>query len=366
LEKETLAAYEGHDADIPSNEGYILDAQGELKQRQSIALSRKASRKSIERNSTNNDVEKAGEAGSTDEDDSNMVWWDGPDDPLNPINFKPWIKTLNICLVSAICFVTPLGSSMFAPGVPELMREFKSSNVELASFVVSVYVLGFAVGPLFFAPLSEIYGRLPVYHACNALFLACNIACALAPNLNFLVGFRFLAGVFGSAPLTNGGGTIADLVTQEKRGKAMSGFVMGPIVGPISESHRSISLAVSNILSRACCWRLFESSQGLEMDVLGPLHALWIYWTSQLSLHERDVCRCHSPTQDDPATGRNWKEGAALQARCRPFTSRFLPPFDHTSHENARQVSNRSVTVTLRRGHIRLPVSPFHNLHACL
>lgn len=241
LEKETLAAYEGHDADIPSNEGYILDAQGELKRRQSIALSHKASRKSIERNSSNNDVEKAGEAGSTEEDDSNMVWWDGPDDPLNPTNFKPWIKLLNICLVSALCFVTPLGSSMFAPGVPELMKEFKSSNVELAGFVVSVYVLGFAVGPLFFAPLSEIYGRLPVYHACNALFFACNIACALAPNLNFLVGFRFLAGVFGSAPLTNGGGTIADLVTQQKRGKAMSGFVVGPIFGPISESRRSIS-----------------------------------------------------------------------------------------------------------------------------
>lgn len=65
------------------------------------------------------------------------------------------------------------------------------------------------------------------------------------------IGFRFLAGTFGSAPLTNGkrnsqrvwnmlivssgGGTIADLVTQEKRGKAMSGFVMGPILGPISE-----------------------------------------------------------------------------------------------------------------------------------
>jgi hypothetical protein len=240
LDKETLAAYEGHDVDIPSNEGYILDAQGELKRRQSIALSHKASRKSTERNGNGaKDVEKAGEEVSTEEDDSNTVWWDGPDDPANPLNFKPWMKILNITLVSAICFVTPLGSSMFAPGVPQLMREFKSDNVELASFVVSVYVLGFAVGPLFFAPLSEIYGRLPIYYTCNALFFACNIGCALAPNLNFLVGFRFLAGVFGSAPLTNGGGTIADLVTQEKRGKAMSGFVMGPMIGPISKFYIS-------------------------------------------------------------------------------------------------------------------------------
>jgi hypothetical protein len=226
LEKETLAALEGHDADIPSNEGYILDEQGERRRRQSIASHRKASRKSVDKNGTK-DVEKAGEEVSAEEDDSNVVWWDGPDDPANPLNFKPWMKILNITLVSAICFVTPLGSSMFAPGVPELMEEFKSDNVLLASFVVSVYVLGFAIGPLFFAPLSEIYGRLPVYHFCNASFFAFNIGCALATNLNMLVGFRFLAGVFGSAPLTNGGGTIADLVTPEKRGKAMSGFVMG-------------------------------------------------------------------------------------------------------------------------------------------
>jgi MFS family permease len=97
--------------------------------------------------------------------------------------------------------------------------------------VVSVYVLGFAVGPLAFAPLSELYGRIPVYHACNVCFVAFTIACALATNLNMLIAFRFLAGVFGSAPLTNGGGSIADLVEQAKRGKAMSGFAMGPIVG---------------------------------------------------------------------------------------------------------------------------------------
>jgi hypothetical protein len=241
IEKETLAAYEGHDADIPSNEGYVLDKQAELKRKQSIASNTRAARKSGENNGTK-DVEKEGGEVSTDEDDSNVVWWDGDQDPANPLNYKPLIKVLNITLVSAICFVTPLGSSMFAPGVPELMKEFKSDNVLLASFVVSVYVLGFAIGPLFFAPLSEIYGRLPVYHCCNAAFLAFNIGCALSTNLNMLVVFRFLAGVFGSAPLTNGGGTIADLVTQEKRGKAMSGFVMGPMIGPISEFlTRSIS-----------------------------------------------------------------------------------------------------------------------------
>jgi hypothetical protein len=207
-EKVDLAAYEGHDADIPSNEGYVLDERGELKRQQAVALQHTAShksQKSHDASATRRDVEKeANEMSAEESEDPNIVWWDGPEDPQNPMNFSGWLKTLNIALVSGICFVTPLASSMFAPGVPDLMREFRNSNVLLAGFVVSVYVLGFAFGPLVLAPLSEMYGRLPIYHVCNICFLAFTIGCALATNINMLIGFRFMAGVFGSAPLTNG------------------------------------------------------------------------------------------------------------------------------------------------------------------
>lgn len=62
-------------------------------------------------------------------------------------------------------------TAMFAPGVPSLMREFKSDSKELASFCVSVYILGFAAGPMLFAPLSELYGRTRIYHVCNIGFI---------------------------------------------------------------------------------------------------------------------------------------------------------------------------------------------------
>lgn len=228
---EELATYEGHDADVPSNEGYILDARGELRRQQSIARQRSASRNKSHgisgKHGANGDLENATGGAPGEEGDPNIVWWDGPDDPQNPLNWGRWLRMLNIFLVSGICFVTPLASSMFAPGVPDLMKEFNSTNTELGAFVVSVYVLGFAFGPMFLAPLSEIYGRLPIYHVCNISFMVFNIACALATNLNMLIGFRFLAGIFGSAPLTNGGGSITDIVRQEKRGRAMSFFVIG-------------------------------------------------------------------------------------------------------------------------------------------
>ena len=113
------------------------------------------------------------------------------------------------------------------------MTEFHSTNDELGSLVVSIYLLGFAAGPLVIAPLSEINGRLPLYHTCNVLFAAFTVACAFAPSLNSLIGLRFLQGCAGSAPLAIGGGTITDLIPQERRGKYMGLYTLGPTLGPI-------------------------------------------------------------------------------------------------------------------------------------
>lgn len=48
---------------------------------------------------------------------------------------------------------------MFAPGVGQLVQDFKITSTELSSFVVSVYLLGYCFGPLLIAPISEMYGR---------------------------------------------------------------------------------------------------------------------------------------------------------------------------------------------------------------
>lgn len=127
----------------------------------------------------------------------------------------------------------PLGSSMFAPGVPQLMQEMSLTSTELASFVVSVYLLGFCCGPLLIAPVSEIWGRRIVYNVCNFLYTVFTVACALAPNIGSLIVFRFLAGCAGSSPLTLGAGSIADMFVQEKRGGAMAAWALGPLIGPV-------------------------------------------------------------------------------------------------------------------------------------
>ncbi|KAI4209543.1 MAG: hypothetical protein LQ351_007534 [Letrouitia transgressa] len=181
--------------------------------------------------------------------DPNIVDWTGPDDPEKPTNWSTGVKMGIVTIISSITFLTPLASSMFAPGVPEVMTEFKSTNIELASFVVSIYILGYAFGPLVIAPMSELYGRLWVYHVCNLGFIIFTVACAVASDINMLTAFRFFEGLFGSAPVTIGGGSIADMIVQEKRGKVMSIWVMGPLLGPI------IGPVAGGYLSEAKGWR---------------------------------------------------------------------------------------------------------------
>ncbi|CZR69700.1 uncharacterized protein PAC_19600 [Phialocephala subalpina] len=80
--------------------------------------------------------------------DRNFIFgWDEPDDLTNPLNWSP-----RKCLIWAL----PLASSVFAPGVPQLMKESHSTDAKLASFVVSVNVLGFAAGPMVITPVSEL------------------------------------------------------------------------------------------------------------------------------------------------------------------------------------------------------------------
>ena len=138
---------------------------------------------------------------------------------------------------------------MFAPGVPQVLSDFNSDDALLGSFVVSVYILGYATGPLIVAPLSECYGRKWVYHATNVLFVIFTVACAVASNLNMLIGFRFLAGCAGSAVLTMGGGTVADMFRQEERGSAIALFSAGPLLGPV------VGPVAGGFLSQAKGWR---------------------------------------------------------------------------------------------------------------
>ena len=74
--------------------------------------------------------------------DKGIVGWNGQDDPAMPLNFSKRRKWFLLGLVSTITFVSPLASSIFAPGVEFMDKDFHNTSSLLSSFVVSVFVLG--------------------------------------------------------------------------------------------------------------------------------------------------------------------------------------------------------------------------------
>lgn len=192
-----------------------------------------------------------------------------PRDPYNPQDWsirKKWSITILTALSTlAVAFV----SSAFSGGLAYIMLEFGVSE-ELSILGISLFVVGFAVGPLLWAPMSESFGRQILYFVTYAALVAFNAAAAGAPNFPGLVILRFFAGTFGASPLTNSGGVIADMFSAKERGFATACFAAAPFLGP------SIGPIVSGFVGETVGWRWIEGVMAIFTGVLWIVCSLLI------------------------------------------------------------------------------------------
>ncbi|KAM5446988.1 hypothetical protein MaudCBS49596_006168 [Microsporum audouinii] len=223
-------------------------------------------------------------------DELSPVDWNGPDDPENPLNWTAFKKWLAITIIAYITFVTSYGSTIFAPGVPALLQEFGVTNTSLASFVVSIYILGFCVGPLFLAPFSELYGRMHIIHLSNVLFLIFSIACAVSTNFGMFIFFRLMQGVSACPALTLGGGMISDLMVPTERGKALSIWAMGPLLGPV------VGPVIGGYMNETTGWRWTFWFTAIMMGVSALASAAILRETYAPILLERKAARFRKQT----------------------------------------------------------------------
>ncbi|KAH7254554.1 hypothetical protein MRS44_016769 [Fusarium solani] len=154
-----------------------------------------------------------------------------PDDAGNPFNWSKLARWRITMVSAATCFAVAFSSSAYTGTMKELMFHFRASNT-LITGGVSLYVLGFALGPLLWAPLSEIYGRQIVFFISYGLYVVFSAACTADDGVATLLVLRFFAGTFGSSPLTNAGGVISDVFRADERSIAMGLFSLAPAMGP--------------------------------------------------------------------------------------------------------------------------------------
>jgi MFS family permease len=192
-------------------------------------------RQLIDHASITPEVEAWDYAGSGTDADPYVVTWI-ENDPRNPMLYPALWKWGMTLLVGFVTLAVSFVSAAYTGGGPAIIAEFNCSEVEFV-LGLSLFVLGFAIGPLLWAPLSELYGRQILFSTTYLGLTIFNAGAAGAQNIATLVVLRFLAGAVGSAPLTNAGGVLADMFNAKQRGMAMCVWAaapfMGPVIGPI-------------------------------------------------------------------------------------------------------------------------------------
>lgn len=104
-------------------------------------------------------------------------------------------------VVAMFTLLSPVSSTMVAPALGAIAKDFGIKQEFLSQLTLSIFILAYAVGPLFLGPISEMYGRAIVLQLANIFYLVFNIACGFARNEGQLIAFRFLSGLGGSVPV---------------------------------------------------------------------------------------------------------------------------------------------------------------------
>ncbi|GAB7348615.1 hypothetical protein MBLNU459_g6992t1 [Dothideomycetes sp. NU459] len=156
-------------------------------------------------------------------------------------------------VVALVAAAGTAASSIDAAVLPQYSEYWHVSEVA-GTLATALYLIGFAVGSQFAGPFSETLGRNIIYIVTMFIYMLFLMACALAPTFGGHITLRFLAGFFGSTPLTVGGGTIADLWNPLEKtfGFPIYAFVgfSGPLFGPVIGSY----IGPSGLSWRWCEW----------------------------------------------------------------------------------------------------------------
>ncbi|KAJ5605401.1 major facilitator superfamily domain-containing protein [Penicillium lagena] len=248
-----------------------------------------------------------------------------PDDPKNPKNFSTPYKIWLVFQMSLLAMTGALGSSIISPGSTEI-AEYTKVSTEVTSLTVALFVLGWAFGPMIWAPISEIYGRrLGMLPAVFILGLF-SIGTATSKNAAAIFLTRFFGGIFASAPISNVPAALGDIFPPATRGNAMTFVALcitgGPTIGPIVGS----ALTVNHSLG----WRWTQYVEAIIAFFLFALCALCLPETYAPVLLKRKAWRLRKSTGDErywhPHDKKFDVHNVATKHLVRPLVMLFTEP----------------------------------------
>ena len=164
----------------------------------------------------------------------------------------------------------------------------KSASILL----VTVWELGEAGGPLLIAPLSEIYGRYPVFIVANTVFILGTVLAAVSPTTGLFIFARFLTGFAVASNVLNPA-VIGDIYESEFRGSGMSLVMLAPLFGG------AIGPAVSGVIGETLGWRMIPSICAAVAVVCQVFFLIFFRETYKIPILQRRAARLRKETNDD-------------------------------------------------------------------
>ncbi|KAG8529355.1 uncharacterized protein KY384_005991 [Bacidia gigantensis] len=211
----------------------------------SSSTSRPSTRGSTERTPTPSDIEKSPDiifptpaieptttrsSTRSQHPDFEVDW--AENDPGNPINWSSRYKATATALVAWSTLVVVVYSTSYTSGLYGMMKDFQIDSEPVVTLGITTYLVGLAIGSMFLAPLSEMYGRKPIYVIAMSLFTLLIIPCGLATSLPEVIVVRFIGSLAGASMIANSPGTVSDISTEKNRALFFSIWSIGPLNGP--------------------------------------------------------------------------------------------------------------------------------------
>ncbi|KAI3405092.1 hypothetical protein KGF56_002048 [Candida oxycetoniae] len=164
------------------------------------------------------------------------VAYNGEDDPHHPHSYPLWRKMLYCLCVGLSALSVAMGSAMFSNANRDIMRVFHVGT-SVAALGTSLYVFGFAGGPVIYGPMSELFGRKYVLLVSSLGYVCFLYGAATGKDLQTILICRFFAGFMGSAPLVVAPAVMVDMFYARTRGVAIAIFASvlfgGPMIAPV-------------------------------------------------------------------------------------------------------------------------------------
>lgn len=156
-----------------------------------------------------------------------------PGSPDDPRNWPAWYKAMVVFAISFSTLGVVVYSTSYTATLEPMSRDLGVTSTTIPTLGVTTYLFGLAIGSLILAPISETYGRKPVYCIALFFFSILVIPCALANNMTTIIVVRLFAAIAGSATIANAPGSIGDIVSDEYRALVFSVWSIGPMNGPV-------------------------------------------------------------------------------------------------------------------------------------